>query len=110
MHLSLYNEVVVFDQATKIAYTCVWLHLDEYQSPEHAYLAGKRRLRAMNEKLSTIPSLDQAKVPPPLLHPNLHSQNNIKLAKMSKRLSFHPPASLSLSILIGICINTAAVL
>lgn len=62
MHLSLYNEVIVFDQATKIAYTCVWLHLDDFQSPELAYLSGKRRLRAMNEKLSKVPSLDHAKV------------------------------------------------
>ena len=62
MHLSLYNEVIVFDQATKIAYTCVWLHLEDYQSPEQAFLSGKRRLRAMNDRLSKVPALDHAKV------------------------------------------------
>ena len=65
MHLSLYNEVVVFDQATKLAYTCVWLHLDEHSSPEHAYLAGKQRLAALNARLSTAPSLVNAKVTSP---------------------------------------------
>ncbi|KAJ9511440.1 hypothetical protein QJQ45_029898 [Haematococcus lacustris] len=29
MHLSLYNEVVVFDQATKIVYAISWVHLQE---------------------------------------------------------------------------------
>ena len=29
MHLALYNDVVVFDQATKIAYAISWVHVGE---------------------------------------------------------------------------------
>ena len=77
MHLSLYNEVVVFDQATKIAYTCVWLHLDDYKSPQEAFMAGKSRLRAMNEKLNRVPSLDNAKVAPRLNLPSCFCCNRV---------------------------------
>lgn len=62
MHLSLYNEVVVFDQATKLAYICVWLHLDKYPSPEHAFLSGKRKVAALVRRLSFVPALNSAKV------------------------------------------------
>jgi anthranilate synthase component 1 len=62
MHLSLYNEVVVFDQATKLAYVCVWLHLEKHPSTEHAFLSGKRRIAAITKKLSIVPSLNNAKV------------------------------------------------
>ena len=66
MHLSLYNEVVVFDQATKLAYVCVWLHLDKHPSTEHAFLAGKRRIAAITKKLSVVPTLNNAKVLSPV--------------------------------------------
>ena len=64
MHMALYNEVVVFDQATKLAYVCVWLHMDQHPSPQHAYLSGKQRLAAITARLSTVPSLVTAKVCP----------------------------------------------
>ena len=63
--MALYNEVVVFDQATKLAYVCVWLHLDQHPSPQHAYLSGKQRLAAITARLSAVPSLVNAKVRPP---------------------------------------------
>ena len=62
MHLSLYNEVVVFDQATKLAYVCVWLHLDKHLSTELAFLSGKRRIAALTQKLGIVPTLNTAKV------------------------------------------------
>lgn len=61
MHLSLYNEVVVFDQATKLAYICVWMHLDKHLSTELAFLSGKRKIAAITQKLSLVPSLNNAK-------------------------------------------------
>ena len=33
IHLALYNDVVVFDQATKLAYVISWAHLDGLQTP-----------------------------------------------------------------------------
>ena len=48
MHLALYNEVIVFDQATKLAYTCVWLHIRDHPTLEAAYLHGQRRLAALS--------------------------------------------------------------
>ena len=62
MHLSLYNEVVVFDQATKLAYVCVWLHLDKHLNTELAFLSGKRRIAAITQKLNLVPTLNNAKV------------------------------------------------
>ncbi|KAI3425297.1 hypothetical protein D9Q98_009063 [Chlorella vulgaris] len=52
IHLALYNDVVVFDHATKLAYVIAWVHLDDYGSVEEAYLAGKRRLAATASKLT----------------------------------------------------------
>lgn len=37
MHLALYNDVVVFDHATKLAYVISWVHLDEHPDVEAAY-------------------------------------------------------------------------
>ena len=62
MHLSLYNEVVVFDQASKLAYVCVWLHLDKHLNTELAFLSGKRRIAAITQKLNMVPTLNNAKV------------------------------------------------
>lgn len=47
MHLALYNEVIIFDQATKLAYLCVWLHLDDHPTLEAAYAHGQQRLAAL---------------------------------------------------------------
>ncbi|GAB4815921.1 hypothetical protein N2152v2_002967 [Parachlorella kessleri] len=53
IHLALYNDVVVFDHATKLAYVVAWVHLDEYGSVEEAYLAGKRHLAQVAGKITT---------------------------------------------------------
>lgn len=37
MHLALYNDVVVFDHATKLAYVISWVHLEEHPDVEAAY-------------------------------------------------------------------------
>ncbi len=31
MHLALYNDVVVFDHATKLAYVIAWVHIDDHR-------------------------------------------------------------------------------
>eukprot|EP00884_Botryococcus_braunii_P020774 jgi/Botrbrau1/7380/Bobra.0316s0023.2 len=54
LHLALYNEVVVFDHATKLLFTVVWVHLDRHASVESAYLAGKRRLQALADRLTPV--------------------------------------------------------
>ncbi len=41
MHLGLYENVIVFDQATKLAYVVCWVHTDKYPTLELAYLAGR---------------------------------------------------------------------
>ncbi len=37
MHLALYNDVVVFDHATKLAYVITWVHIDEHPDTDTAY-------------------------------------------------------------------------
>ncbi len=34
MHLALYDDVVVFDHATKLAYVIAWVHVDDHASVE----------------------------------------------------------------------------
>ncbi|KFM26929.1 Anthranilate synthase component I-1, chloroplastic [Auxenochlorella protothecoides] len=46
LHLALYNDVIVFDHATKLAYVIAWVHLGAHASPEAAFLAGRERLAA----------------------------------------------------------------
>ncbi|KAK9842349.1 hypothetical protein WJX81_007998 [Elliptochloris bilobata] len=52
MHLALYNEVVVFDQATKLAHCVTWVHLDQHADVEAAYRAGCTALRSLTARLS----------------------------------------------------------
>lgn len=40
MHLALYNDVIVFDHATKLAYVISWVHTDDYDTPEEAFREG----------------------------------------------------------------------
>eukprot|EP00878_Enallax_costatus_P014962 GHUV01015666.1.p1 GENE.GHUV01015666.1~~GHUV01015666.1.p1 ORF type:complete len:481 (+),score=153.14 GHUV01015666.1:575-2017(+) len=82
MHLALYNDVVVFDQATKLIYVISWVHLDkdttshtassngsssssrDAESLRAAYAEGKQRLKALVDRLSHSPppSLPPAQV------------------------------------------------
>jgi len=52
LHLALYNNVIVFDQATKLAYCVAWVHMDRHPGISEAYLAGKDALAAMSERLA----------------------------------------------------------
>ena len=45
-------QVVVFDQATKLAHCVTWVHLDQHADVESAYRAGRAALRALTERLS----------------------------------------------------------
>lgn len=51
MHMALYNTVVVFDQATKLAYVITWVHLDRHASLEEAYQHGQEQLKRTGRKL-----------------------------------------------------------
>jgi anthranilate synthase component 1 len=88
MHLALYNDTIVFDQATKLVYVICWVHLDDdttsvsssssngssngasasssSRDPEalrEAFDAGKQRLQGLVRQLSTPPpSLAPAQV------------------------------------------------
>jgi anthranilate/para-aminobenzoate synthase component I len=88
MHLALYNDTIVFDQATKLVYVICWVHLDDdttnvsssssngssngasasssNRDPEslrEAFDAGKQRLQGLVRQLSTPPpSLAPAQV------------------------------------------------
>ena len=61
MHMALYNDVIAFDQATKLAYTCAWVHIEAYDSLEEAYRDGQRRLASLSERI-THP--DASSLPP----------------------------------------------
>ncbi|KAK9829881.1 hypothetical protein WJX72_008431 [[Myrmecia] bisecta] len=80
LHLALYNDVIVFDQATKLAYVIAWVHLDQFSSVEEAYVAGKQRLSSVCNKLSNVnaPQLQNGEVtlslsrrPEPPSHSNM---------------------------------------
>ncbi len=64
MHMALYNTVIVFDQATKLAYVITWVHLDRHESLEHAYQHGKEQLRRTSRKIENehSPNLTNGKV------------------------------------------------
>lgn len=75
MHLALYNNVLVFDHATKLAYVIAWVHLDDYEDVDAAYEAGRSRVERLIEKITSgggravLPSgrvsLDPSKRPSP---------------------------------------------
>ncbi|CAL5228808.1 g12007 [Coccomyxa viridis] len=52
LHLALYNNVIVFDQATKLAYCVAWVHMDRHPGISEAYLAGKHALAAMSDRIA----------------------------------------------------------
>lgn len=64
MHMALYNTVIVFDQATKLAYVITWVHLDRHESLEDAYQHGKEQLRRTSRKIENehSPNLTNGKV------------------------------------------------
>ena len=64
MHMALYNTVIVFDQATKLAYVITWVHLDRHASLEEAYQHGQQQLRVTSRKIENehSPNLTNGKV------------------------------------------------
>ncbi|CAI5526345.1 unnamed protein product [Closterium sp. Naga37s-1] len=47
VHLSLYNDVVVFDHVTKIVHVVCWVHVDDYPSASDAFWSGLSRLTTL---------------------------------------------------------------
>lgn len=66
MHMALYNTVIVFDQATKLAYVITWVHLDRHASLEEAYQHGQHQLQTTSRKIENehSPNLTNGKVLP----------------------------------------------
>ncbi len=64
MHMALYNTVIVFDQATKLAYVITWVHLDRHASLEEAYQHGQHQLQKTSRKIENehSPNLTNGKV------------------------------------------------
>ena len=64
MHMALYNTVIVFDQATKLAYVVTWVHLDRHTSLQEAYQHGQRQLQITSRKIENehSPNLTNGKV------------------------------------------------
>lgn len=64
MHMALYNTVIVFDQATKLAYVITWVHLNRHSSLEEAYQHGRRQLQITSRKIENehSPNLTNGKV------------------------------------------------
>lgn len=64
MHMALYNTVIVFDQATKLAYVITWVHLDRHASLEEAYQHGQQQLQKTSRKIENehSPNLTNGKV------------------------------------------------
>ncbi len=64
MHLALYNTVLVFDQATKLAYIITWVHTDKHDSLEAAYQHGRQQLASVARKVcnENAPSLSNGRV------------------------------------------------
>ena len=62
--MALYNTVIVFDQATKLAYVITWVHLDRHSSLEEAYQHGQRQLQITSRKIENehSPNLTNGKV------------------------------------------------
>ena len=62
--MALYNTVIVFDQATKLAHVITWVHLDRHESLEDAYQHGKEQLRRTSRKIENehSPNLTNGKV------------------------------------------------
>lgn len=54
------RQVVVFDQATKLAHCVTWVHLDQHADVESAYRAGRAALRSLTARLSA----PQQQLPP----------------------------------------------
>lgn len=68
IHLALYNDVVVLDQATKLAYVISWAHIDGCTDPRAAFLAAKQRRSRLCKRLSAAnaPRLPNGQVSLPL--------------------------------------------
>ncbi|CAK9261614.1 unnamed protein product [Sphagnum jensenii] len=57
IHLGLYNDVLVFDHVSKLVYVIHWVHIDQFDTPEHAYKDGKCRLDLLVARLQAVGGL-----------------------------------------------------
>lgn len=52
LHLALYNDIIIFDHITKIAYIVAWIHIDDYPNLQAAYKDGQTRLHNLCDKIN----------------------------------------------------------
>lgn len=59
LHFGMYNDVIVFDNAVKMAYVVSWVHIDKTQDMFEQYRAAKERVRSTLARLKAenVPSL-----------------------------------------------------
>lgn len=51
VHLSLFNDAVVFDHVTKIVHVVCWVHVNDYSSASEGFWAGMARLQSLVDRL-----------------------------------------------------------
>lgn len=106
--LGLYKEVVVFDQATKLAYAVEWISTRSFSTPQDAYAEGQRRLAGLVARLQAdkAPTLQAGAVtlnlkalPPPHATSNMTKSGFLDMvAKAKEHIKARFFESLSLSL------------
>lgn len=93
IHLSLYDDVIVFDHVEKKAYAIHWVQLDRYPSVEEAYADGMSRLDTLVSKILDIemPRISSGSVKlhtrqfgPPLKNSSMESEDYKKAVLEAK--------------------------
>lgn len=76
MHLALYNDVIVFDQATKLVYIICWVHLDDDTTTINSSSSSSSGAASDN---------DEATPPPTQPHPRRFEGSTILIIVSSQR-------------------------
>ena len=84
LHLALYNDVVVFDGAAKLAYCVAWVHTDDYETLEAAYADGAARLGALADRLAAASTDGGPRLPPALVTLSTGDRPTPPASNMSK--------------------------
>lgn len=54
VHLALYNNVVIFDSVAKMAYIMCWVHKDNFNTLEEAYVDGCENLERLSKRITNM--------------------------------------------------------
>ena len=61
LHFGLYNNVIIFDHAQKLAYIVAWVHVGNHPSTAAAYKYGREQTAHIVQKLSRGPEPEMPK-------------------------------------------------